>query len=200
MSAARRTTSLSRYRLGLVAATVSVILVGIVAGTLAAIRDHRASTDSLTSAASSATTRVDTVACADLPHLWSGSGDIAYDPSTHIVRFGWGDGTFADVRDTEPGCASQPGLEQELRGNREGAIASERASCRELQDLVDAVRAERRSNGQSTSGRVPVSDAAQAAAARKAGTPVDLAVAKRRAGSRLLDLDESQRVLEQCPP
>jgi hypothetical protein len=199
MNAAWKPRVVSRYRLGLVAATCAVALVGIVAGTIAATRDHPTSTDSLTSPGSSAPAEIDTVACADMPHLWSGSGDIAYDPQSRIVQFGWDDGTSARVRDTEPGCASQPGLERELRGNREGALASERASCRELQDLVDAVRAERRSNGQSASGRVPVSDAAQAAAARQSGTPVDLAVAKRRLAGRMLDLDASDKVLEQCP-
>jgi hypothetical protein len=145
-------------------------------------------------------TQSETVRCEDMPHLWSGAEDVAYDPQSGIVHMIWPDGAAADVRDTEPECAAQPGLREQLDGYREGAIASERASCRDLQYLVDAVRAERRSHGQSTSGSVPVTDAAQAAAARRTGTDVDAAIAKRHVGSRLINLDEADKSLAQCPP
>lgn len=141
-----------------------------------------------------------TVRCQDLPHLWSGAEDVAYDPQSGVVHFAWPDGSSADVSDAEAGCAEQPGLEEQLGGYRDGALASERASCRELRYLVDAVRAERRREGRSTSGIVPVTDAAQAAAARSVGASADAAVAKRQAGSRMIDLDEADRVLSQCPP
>jgi hypothetical protein len=205
MSASSVWKSLSRHRLHALAAVSSVALVVTIALALVLSRGHPSSVDNLVStgnpasAGSSANASEVTVACEDLPNLWSGSGDIAYDAQTHIVQFGWGDGTSAKVRDTEPGCAAQPGLEEQLRGAREGAIATERAECRELQYLVDAVRAERSSNGLSTSGGVTVSDAAQAAAARRNGSSFDAAVAKRRAGSRTIDLDQSDQVLEQCP-
>jgi hypothetical protein len=140
-----------------------------------------------------------TVRCQDLPHLWSGAEDVAYDAKSGVVHFVWPDGVAADVSDTEAGCSEQPGLEGQLDGYRDGALASERASCRELQYLVDAVRVERRRDGLSTTGSVPVSDAAQAAAARAVGASADAAVAKRRAGGRMFNLDEADKVLEQCP-
>lgn len=145
-----------------------------------------------------ATPAIATVRCEDLPHLWSGAHDIAYDPQSGVVRFGWPDGTAADVLDSEAGCAAQPGLEEHLASQRDGADASERASCLELQHLVDAVRAERRDRGQSTSGSVPVSATAAAAAADSSGVPSGAAVAKPGSGSRMIDLDESDKVLEQC--
>jgi hypothetical protein len=200
---------LARRSLATVVPVSAVVLAAVV--TVTVVASHAASSgqhagdDRLVSAAgpvvgsSPTTAPVDTVTCEELPSLVTASEDIAYDPTTHIVQFGWGDGTYSKVLDTEPGCASQPRFEEELRGLREGAVASERASCRELQYLVDAVRAERRSNGESTTGPVPVSDAAQAEAARRNGSSVELSVEKRRQSGGLLDLDQADRSLAECP-
>jgi hypothetical protein len=194
---------MSRAPVAILAAASSVVIVaGIAAIVSASTGSSQTASDNTVASATAAPTADEhqsTVRCADLPHLWSGAGDIGYDPQSGIVHFAWPDGTAADVRDSEPGCAAQPGLEGQLDGYREGALASERASCRDLQYLVDAIRAERRSNGQSTSGRVPVSDAAQAAAARRAGASPEGAVAKRHVGSGLIDLDQADTVLGQCP-
>jgi hypothetical protein len=156
-------------------------------------------TPSSAAVASSAPSAPVAVRCEDLPHLWSGAHDIAYDPESGVVRFGWPDGTTANVLDSALGCAAQPGLERQLAEHRVGAEASERASCRELQHLVDAVRAARRERGESTSGSVPVSDAAAASAAEMSGVPPGAAVPKPGSGERMIDLDASDRVLEQCP-
>jgi hypothetical protein len=142
----------------------------------------------------------ETVSCDELPQPWTAAHEIIYEADRHIVVFVWEDNTHAAVSDTEPGCAGQPGLEQELQGNREGALVNERAACRELRELVDAVRSERRSQGKSMGGTAEVSEAAERAAARRAGTPADAAVAKRRSlPDRTIDLDQADSVLEQCP-
>ena len=142
--------------------------------------------------------------CEDLPSLWSGAHEINYDPQARTVTFVWDDDQ-ATMRDTDRGCASQPGLEAELRDNRDGWIASERASCQDLRYLVDAVKAERLAQGKATSGEVPVSDQAAEAAARKTPSGAQLAdsgaiAAKNHAaGQRMLDLDNSDAVLATCP-
>lgn len=111
----------------------------------------------------------------------------------------------ATLRDTDRGCNSQPGLEAELRGNRDGYLANEKVGCQELQDLVNAVKEERKSQGRSASGRVPVSDEAAEKAARKNPKAAWLADSgkireKNHAGGpRSIDLDYSERVLAECP-
>lgn len=142
--------------------------------------------------------------CEDLPSLWSGAHEISYDPEARTVTFVWGDDQ-ATMRDTDRGCATQPGLEVELRDNREGWLANERVDCRDLRNLFDAVKAERQSQGKSISGEVPVSDQASEAAARRTRSGAQLAdsgalAAKNHAaGQRTIDLDRSQAVLAKCP-
>lgn len=141
-----------------------------------------------------------TVSCEDLPHLWTASHGISYDPTTRIVVFDWADNSQSAVSDTEPGCEGQPGLEKTLREHHEGSIAAERSSCRHLRELVVAVRAERRSQGKSLQGIVEVSEATERIAAISVGAPPDSAVAKRRASpDRTIDLDQSDSVLAKCP-
>lgn len=150
-------------------------------------------------------TDFDITACEDMPNLWSAAIVIEYDPKARIVTFIWEDGQTANLRDTDSGCESQPGLEAELKGNRTGYRATEKNICRELRDLMDSVKEERKAQGKSTSGRVPVSDAAAEAAARKDPKNAQLADSgkireKNKAGGpRTIDLDESERVLGKCP-
>lgn len=139
------------------------------------------------------------VACRDLPHLWTGAVEISYYPETHLVGLVWDDGEHAQVADSDPGCEAQPMLEAMLRDKRDGAVAADRAACSELGELVSAVRSERQGRGQSVHGRVPVSDAAQAAVARSHGISPAAAVAKRHAAGSAIDLDQADAVLAQCP-
>ena len=142
--------------------------------------------------------------CEDLPGLWSAAHEINYDPQARTVTFIWEDDQ-ATMRDTDRGCSTQPGLDGELRGSRDGWLASERASCQDLRNLVDAVRAERRAQGKTTTGEVPVSDQAAEAAARKTPSGAQhadsgaIAAKNRAAGQRMLDLDRSDAVLAKCP-
>lgn len=147
----------------------------------------------------------DTAACENMPHLWSGAGEIDYDAQARTVTFVWEDGQTATLHDTDPECDSQPGLEAELRGNRNGFLANEKVGCQELRDLVDAVKDERKAEGKSTSGRVPVSDKAAEKAARKNPKTAWLADSgqirekNHAAGPRTIDLGYSERVLATCP-
>jgi len=147
----------------------------------------------------------DTMACEEMPHLWSGAVEINYDADARTVTFVWEDGRTATLRDTDPGCDSQPRLEDVLRGNRDGYLANEKVACQELRNLVDAVKEERKAEGKSTSGRVPVSDAAAEKAARKNPKSAGLADSgklreKNQAqGPRTIDLDYSEQVLAACP-
>lgn len=142
--------------------------------------------------------------CEELPHLWSGAGEINYLPQAGTVTFVWDDGE-ATMRDTDRGCPSQPGLDAELRGNVEGWLASERAACADLRDLLGAVKSERRAQGKATRGRVPVSEEAAVAAARQSpsgGQVADfgaIAAKHQGVGQRTIDLDMSEAVLARCP-
>jgi hypothetical protein len=143
--------------------------------------------------------------CKDLPQLWSGAVEIDYDSDARVVTFVWSDGSHAHVRDSDPGCPGQPGLDEELRGNRQGWLANEKVACHDLRDLLDAVKADRSSRGLGTAGRVAVADSAIAAAARKnPGTADDASVAAITAkshagGQRTLDVDQATNVLARCP-
>lgn len=144
--------------------------------------------------------------CEAMPDLWTAAGEITYDPEARTVTFEWHDGETVTLRDTDPGCEGQPGLEEELRANRDGWIAQERVDCMNLRNLVDEVRAERRSQGQSTNGRVPVSvRAAEAAMARTSPGGADDVRAGRvrekhaKGGPWTIDLDYSDQVLARCP-
>lgn len=157
-----------------------------------------------TSTADSRPAGVTTTRCEDLPHLWSGAGEIDYEADARTVTFVW-DHDQVTMRDTDRGCASQPGLEAELRGNRDGWLANRRAGCAELRNLVDAVKAERRAQGGTTRGIVAVSDQAAEAAARQNPLTAPLAdsgavaLKTRAAGQRTIDLDYSDAVLARCP-
>lgn len=143
--------------------------------------------------------------CAAMPYLWSGAGDIAYDPAAGTVTFAWDDGPTATLRDTDPGCDSQPGLVDQLQGKRAGYRAQWVADCADLRNLVDAVTAERRAQGEGDGGRVPVSDQAAERAARRNPSTRALADSgairekNQAAGQRTLDLDQSRAVLAACP-
>ncbi|MGH9039423.1 MAG: hypothetical protein ACRDZ3_04260 [Acidimicrobiia bacterium] len=144
-------------------------------------------------------------ACEEMQHLWSGAHEINYDADARTVTFVWEDGQAAMLRDTDPGCDSQPRLEGQLRGSRNAYLANEKASCQELRNLVDAVKEERKAEGTSTSGRVPVSDAAAEKAARKNPKTAWLADSGKlrelnhALGPRTIDLDGSEQVLATCP-
>lgn len=141
--------------------------------------------------------------CETMPHLWSGAEEINHDVDAGTVTFVWGEDA-ATLTDTDPGCAKQPGLAEQLAGIRSGVTQQKKVDCADLQALVDSVREERRSQGLSTSGRVPVSEHAAEAAARKnlasarfADTG-ELAAKMRSAGPRTIDLDQSDDVLAGC--
>ncbi len=181
------TRTTKRRRLGALAATVVLL-----AGAAVAVSAGQSSAPKSTR-------------CEALPYLWTGAQEINYDAQARTVTFVWDDAQ-ATMRDTDPGCSSQPGLDAELLGNREGWLASERASCQDLQNLVDAVKAERRATGASTSGRVPVSDQAAVAAPRQnpsggaeLASSGAIEIKNHAAGQRFIDLDHSQAVLEKCP-
>jgi len=144
-------------------------------------------------------------ACEEMPSLWSGAHEINYDAEIRTVTFAWGDGRTATLRDTDPGCDSQPRLEDQLRGSRAGYLANQKVGCQELRNLVDAVKEEREAEGKSAIGRVPVSDAAAEDAVRmnpKTAWLADsgkLSEKNHARGPRTIDLDYSEQVLATCP-
>jgi hypothetical protein len=148
---------------------------------------------------------LDITACEDMPSLWSGAHEINYDADARTVTFVWGNGRMATLRDTDPGCDSQPRLEDQLRGSRDGYLANEKVACQELRNLVDAVKEEPKAQGKSIIGRIPVSDAAAENAARKNPKTAWLADSgklreKNHArGPRAIDLDSAEQVLANCP-
>ncbi|MGH9039152.1 MAG: hypothetical protein ACRDZ3_02875 [Acidimicrobiia bacterium] len=145
----------------------------------------------------------DLMACVDLPHHWREAQETYYRWTTRTVTFTWEDGQTATLRDTDPGCDSQPGIEGALRSHREGHLVALKADCQELRHLVEAVIEERQAQGKPTSdvGRVPVSDAAAEKAYGK--NPKNARyiesgeIHEMRAPT--IDLDRSVRTLEDCP-
>lgn len=194
-----------------VAAVGLLIVMGALAMTVGAQRsgsddtrvDTRASDTTASDTTPSDVMPSDLMPCGDLPHPWREAHETYYRWTTRTVTFTWEDGQTASLRDTDPGCDSQPGIEGALRSHREGSLATQKADCQELRYLVEAVIEERQAQGKPTSGvgRVPVSDAAAEKAYGKNPKMAPYIESGRihemRAPS--IDLDLAAQLVADCP-
>jgi hypothetical protein len=78
------------------------------------------------------------VPCTSMPHPYSESGDIVFDPQSGLITFGWSDGeaTTLDVRDAD--C--QPGIAEFVEAEQTMSREIQAQSCVALRELVENLR------------------------------------------------------------